>query len=251
MNIVNWLPRYYGGRKLLRNPPQGIHVLDIACGEGDLTKFLARSGAKIWGADLCEADIRKGLPRNLHPNAAYAVADIGVLPFASESFDWVVSFDTLDDVPEELRAIGELTRVVKRGGILLLCVPMKAPTDGDLFWEQRALRRWLPKLLYSRARSPTSGRGWLESTREDIVQFHDYPLEKVVKKFTGFELVEHDYAVKRFSALAMDVSQGVRGFPRLGLKPYLYWVSVRLDALFCRGPRHHGYTILVKLRKKS
>ena len=56
--------------------------------------------------------------------------------------------------------------------------------------------------------------------------------------------------MKCFSALAMDVSQGVRGFPRLGLKPYLYWVSVRLDALFYRGPRQRGYTILVKLRKK-
>lgn len=226
-------------------------MLDIACGEGDLTKFLGQAGCKVWGADLCEADIRKGLPRNLHANVGYTVADMCSLPFTSESFDWIVSFDTLDDVPEERHAIGELARVLKRGGILLLCAPAKAPTDGDLFWEQRALRRWLPKVLYTTSRSPKTGRSWLECSREDIVQLRDYPLEEVVKKFVAFELVEHDYAVKRFSALMMDVAYGVRGFPRLGLKPFLLWLGSRLDALFCAGPQHPGYTILAKLRRRS
>ncbi len=248
MNNVHWLPRYVRARAMLAELPAGAKVLDVACGEGELTQFLAESGCRVWGADLSEAEIRKGLPRN--GGAAYAVADITGLPFADESFDWVVSFDTLDDVPEESRAISELTRVLKRGGYLLLCVPVKSPTDGDLFWEQRALRRWLPRFLYSRSRSPVTGRSWLECGREDVVQLREYPLEVVVEKFAAFELVEYDYVLKRFSALAMDIAYGVRGFPRLGLKPYLYWVGSRLDGLFCRGPQHRGYTLLAKLRKK-
>jgi ubiquinone/menaquinone biosynthesis C-methylase UbiE len=251
MKIVNWLPRYYGGRKLMRDLQPGCRVLDIACGEGDLTKFLGERGCKAWGADLCEADIRKGLPKNLHSNVGYMAADICSLPFAGESLDWIVSFDTLDDVPEEQRAISEIRRVLKRGGIFLLCAPAKAPTDGDLFWEQRALRRWLPKILYTRSRSKKTGHGWLDANREDIVQLRDYSLEDVLKRFAGFELVEYDYAVKHFSAVAMDFGYGVRGFPQLGLKPYLYWISSRLDAMLCAGSKHVGYTMLAKLRKKS
>jgi ubiquinone/menaquinone biosynthesis C-methylase UbiE len=251
MNIIQWLPRYYHARRLLDRMPLQARVLDIACGEGDLTKFLAQSGRAVWGADLSESDLRRGIPKNRDDNAAFAVANMCSLPFASESFDWLVSFDTLDDVPDEAAAIGELTRVLKPGGILLLCVPTKSPTDGNLFWEQRALRKWLPRFLYSRSRNPTSGRSWLESTREDTVQLRDYPVAEVLQKFTAFELLEYDYAVKRFSALASDLGYGVRGMPRLGLRPYLLWVGSRLDALFCRGPNHPGYSLLAVLRKRS
>jgi hypothetical protein len=90
----------------------------------------------------------------------------------------------------------------------------------------------------------------LESRREDLIYFRDFPLEDVQRKFPNFELLEYDYCLKRFSALAMDVAYGVRGFPRLKLKPYLYWISSRFDAVFCRGPQHRGYTLLAKLRKK-
>jgi ubiquinone/menaquinone biosynthesis C-methylase UbiE len=249
MNIVNWLPRYYQSRQLLQDLPRGARVLDIACGEGDLSKFLADRGCKVWGADLSEADIRKGFPRNLGPNLAYVVADASALPFASKSVDWVVTFDTLDDLPDDTDALREFARVLKDGGILLLCGPVRAPIEGDLFWEQRALRKWLPKFLYAH-RSPVTGHSWFESTYEDIVQYRMYPLQEVLKRLPQFEPLEYDYAVKRFSALAMDIAYGIRGFPRLGLKPYALWVGTRLDALLSRGPKHRGYTLLAKLRKK-
>ena len=250
MKIVNWLPRYYSARKFHRDLPRAALVLDIACGEGDLAKLLAQRGAKVWGADICEADIRKGFPRNLDPNVAFALSDAGALPFASESFDWVVSFGTLQVLPDDTNAVREFSRVLKRGGILLVCVDVRVPTAGDLFWGERMLRRWLPRFLYSRSRHPDTGRSWLEAKSTDPVYFRDYPLDELLKKFAGFELVEYDYTLKRFSKFAMDVAYGVRGFPRLGLRPYVYWLGTRLDALFSRGLKHTGYTILVKLRKR-
>jgi ubiquinone/menaquinone biosynthesis C-methylase UbiE len=250
MKIVDWLPRYHRAQKFLRDLPADARVLDIACGEGDLTNYLAERGARIWGGDLCETDIRRGLPRNFHSNAAFVVADATRLPFATESLDWLVSFDTLDDIPDDMKAIGEFARVLKRNGCLLLSVPARAPSEGDLFWEQRALRRWLPKFLYTRSCNSKTGHSWFEFTRDDFIQLRDYPVTEVVRRFTAFELVAHDYAVKRFSSLATDFAYGVRGFPRLGLKPYLLWVGTRLDALFCRGPKHPGYTLLAKLRKR-
>ena len=250
MNIIHWLPRYYRAQQFLADLPPSARVLDVACGEGDLAKFISTRGCKVWGADLCEADIRKGFPRNLDARVAYAVADAGRLPFASESFDWLVSFGTLQVLPDDAHAVREFTRVVKPGGILLVCADVRRPNMGDLFWEQRALRRWLPRALYSRSRSRETGHGWLESTAEDAIYHRDYPLAEFVRKFSAFELQEYDYVLKRFSALAMDCAYGVRGFPRLKLKAPTYWLGTRLDALFCRGPRHTGYSVLAKLRKK-
>ena len=235
---------------MMRDLPAAERVLDGACGEGDLAKFIGDRGGRVWGADLGEADIRRGFPRNRGPQVAYAVADAGKLPFASAAFDWLVTFGTLQVLPDDTQAVAEFTRVLKPGGILIVCSDVRIPNAGNLFWEQRALRRWLPRWLYSRSRVPESGRSWLESTPEDLVYFRDYPLEEVCRKFTAFELVEHDYALKRFSAVAMDFAYGVRGLPRLRLRAGPYWWGSRLDAVFCRGPRHPGYTLLAKLRKR-
>jgi ubiquinone/menaquinone biosynthesis C-methylase UbiE len=250
MNIVHWLPRYHCAQQFLGDLPAGARVLDVACGEGDLTKFLAERGCRVWGADLLEADIRKGFPRNLDRRVGYAVADINHLPYADGAFDWVFTFGTLQVLPEDAGAIRELTRVVKPGGTLVVCTDVRRPNAGDLFGAQRALRRWLPKFLYTTSRSPVTGRTWLDSTAEDVIYFRDNPLPVLREKFAGFEVMAYDYTLKWFSALTMDVAYGVRGFPRFKLKAPLYWLSSRLDALFCRGPEHPGYSIVVKLRKK-
>jgi len=235
----------------MRDLPRQSRVLDIACGEGDLAHYLTRRGCKVWAADICESVMRKGMARYCNPRLAFVAADANMLPFASGAFDWLLSFDTLELIPDDSRVAAEFARVVKPGGILLLSIPVRAPNAGDLFFEQRALRRWLPRVMYSNSRAPQSGHSWFESDADDIVCYRCYPLEQVRAQFSQFELVDHDYAVKRFSALMMDVAYGVRGFPRLGLKPLLLWLGSRLDALFCAGPKHPGYTLLAKLRRKS
>lgn len=249
-NIVHWLPRYYRAQRMLEDLPHGARVLDIACGEGDLAKFVSERGCKVWGADLSITDIRNGFPRNCGPNVAYVAADAGRMPFADETFDCLLSFGTLEVIPDDQTALSEFARVLKRGGVLLICVSTRPPNAGDLFAAQRVLRHWLPRWLYSRSRNAVSGRSWLDSKMDDIIYFRSYSLNSLRSFFSGFDLIEHDYALKQFSALAMDVAYGVRGFPRLELKPYVYWIGSRLDALFCRGPRHPGYTLLVKLRKR-
>jgi SAM-dependent methyltransferase len=250
MNIVQWLPRYYRAQQMLTDLPSGARVLDIACGEGDLAKFISDRGARVWGADLSPADIHKGFPRNCGSNVIYVAADAGRLPFTDATFDWVLSFDTLEVIPNDRPALSEFVRVLKRGGTLLISVPTRPPNAGNLFASQRILRHWLPRWFYSRSGHAVSGRSWFESTIDDIIYFRNYDLNGLLNSFPGFDLIEYDYALKIFSALAMDVAYGVRGFPRFKLKSYAYWISTRLDALFCRGPRYPGYTLLVKLRKQ-
>jgi len=52
------------------------------------------------------------------------LGEITALPFGAERFDLVVAFDVIEHVDDDRRACGELTRVLKRGGRLLLSVPL-------------------------------------------------------------------------------------------------------------------------------
>jgi len=49
--------------------------------------------------------------------------DVTALRFGDASFDAVASLDVLEHVPDYRRAVGEFARVLRPGGLLLLCVP--------------------------------------------------------------------------------------------------------------------------------
>src|SRR3990172_7928948 len=68
-------------------------VLEIGCGDGRLTRRLARLGAQVIAIDPDRAAIRiarKALPRSYARQVRYAVGTAGRLEFPARSFDIVV-----------------------------------------------------------------------------------------------------------------------------------------------------------------
>lgn len=63
--------------------------------------------------------------------------DVTTLGFATASLDVVASLDVLEHVPDFRAALGEFARVLRPGGVLLLCVPYEPALDGI---QPRALR---------------------------------------------------------------------------------------------------------------
>ena len=107
----------------------GKQVLEIACGGGGLACWLAalpRPPARIVAADFSAAAVRKAralaAARNLG-GIAWEIGDIQSLAHPPESFDVVISCETIEHVPEPLTALRELRRVLKPGGKLLLTTP--------------------------------------------------------------------------------------------------------------------------------
>ena len=100
---------------------KGRRVLDAACGEGYGTAMLAAAGAEsAHGVDIDEATVgAAGAKYGLE----FTRADVAALPFGDASFDLVVSFETLEHVPDAARAIGELRRVLAPGGLLVASTP--------------------------------------------------------------------------------------------------------------------------------
>ncbi len=89
-------------------------VLDVGCGDGQISRLAAARGARVVGVDPTWNQIRIAAERGGGPG--YARAEAARLPFAAGSFDAVVAclvFEHIDDLDE---AIAEVSRVLAVGG---------------------------------------------------------------------------------------------------------------------------------------
>src|SRR5918992_747895 len=102
-------------------PLDGLRVLEIGCGRGGFSHYLASKGADLVAADFSPAAVDIA-GRRLEPYGAAepVVADVQALPFERDSFDLVVSLDTIEHVTYPTRAVAELVRVLRPGGRLVL-----------------------------------------------------------------------------------------------------------------------------------
>ena len=116
-------------------------VLDAGCGTGGMMSWLARyaNDEEVAGIDLSPHALR--FSHRDHPNVARA--SLAQIPFADASFDLVTSFDVLQHIPrpEDARAIDEIYRVLRPGGVALLRVSayqwMRSAHDDALDVKQR------------------------------------------------------------------------------------------------------------------
>jgi SAM-dependent methyltransferase len=92
-------------------PPRGI-TLELGCGEGRVVRDLAARGYAPIGLELSETLI--GHAADADPGSSYVRADARMLPFADESIDLVVAFNSLMDIEDMPRAVQEVARVLKR-----------------------------------------------------------------------------------------------------------------------------------------
>lgn len=93
-------------------------ALDVGCGEGRFCRMLAGRGIATAGVDPTLPLIEHA--RRQDPAGAYHVAGAEALPFADASFDLVISYLSLIDMPDLKQAIPEMVRVLKPGGRFLI-----------------------------------------------------------------------------------------------------------------------------------
>jgi SAM-dependent methyltransferase len=99
------------------NVRRGASVLDIGCGEGVLA-LLKRKDVYLAGVDFSPELV--GLARRNGYDGA-CVARLTELPFATSSFDYVVSLDVLGHVAfdEKDAVLAEIKRVLRPGGVTM------------------------------------------------------------------------------------------------------------------------------------
>jgi SAM-dependent methyltransferase len=95
-----------------------VNALDVGCGEGRFCRVLKAKGIDTIGIDSTPPLLATARQRD--PDGDYRLGRAEQLEFAAASFDLVVSYITLVDIPDFRAAIAEMARVVKPGGVVLI-----------------------------------------------------------------------------------------------------------------------------------
>jgi SAM-dependent methyltransferase len=103
-------------RRLL-DPQPSERLLEVGCSRGYLTRLVQQLAPETYGVDLNAAAVARGVTERL------AVMDAQWLAFGDESFDKLFSFHCIEHIPDLGRALREMERVLKPGGLLLLVYP--------------------------------------------------------------------------------------------------------------------------------
>jgi len=101
------------------DPQPGERVLDIAAGTGTSAAAIAKSGAEVVALDFSPGMLKEG--RKRHPNLTFVEGDAESLPFPPKSFDAVTISFGLRNVNNPQLALGEMYRVLKPGGRVVIC----------------------------------------------------------------------------------------------------------------------------------
>lgn len=97
-------------------------ALDLGCGTGELMKrILEKDGSKrLYGLDLSEKMLEVAR-KKLGEKAVLLLGDSDQLPFEDDCFDVVYCNDSFHHYPDPDKVLGEICRVLRPGGIFLMC----------------------------------------------------------------------------------------------------------------------------------
>jgi ubiquinone/menaquinone biosynthesis C-methylase UbiE len=101
----------------------GMRLLDCGCGSGSITVGLAQVVApgQVTGIDISEAEVARARDRAAAEditNVHFEVGNVYQLAFPAHSFDALFAHNVLEHVGEPIKALREMQRVLKPGGVL-------------------------------------------------------------------------------------------------------------------------------------
>jgi ubiquinone/menaquinone biosynthesis C-methylase UbiE len=201
-------------------------IIDVGCGNGSLTFALARTAdlREIVAIDYSPVFVEEAVQRNSDPRIKIRQADACDLPFEDGAFDRALALLVLHFVPEAGKAVAEMRRVVRQGGVVAAAVwdhlggmpgmRMMVDTVAALSEGGRQLRRrycFQPMMQPGEMKRTFVEQGLLEVTetelmiRMDYESFDDYwapigagegPLGKYVATLDAAERARTDAAVR-------------------------------------------------------
>lgn len=115
---------YFGGYVQLVKSLASLDdlILDLGCGTGHSSYLLSNGGYRVVGSDLSPLFLsqkRGACTSVLH----FAAADAFELPFPSETFDIVASFQFIEHIPDVPQVLNEMDRVLRPDGLLVVVSP--------------------------------------------------------------------------------------------------------------------------------
>ncbi|MDQ6435846.1 class I SAM-dependent methyltransferase [Mesorhizobium sp. LHD-90] len=204
----------------------GERVIDVGCGTGSLTFALPQAAnvAEIAAIDFSPVFVEEAQRRNHDPRIGIQQGDACALPFDDDYFDRALALLVLHFVPDTAKAVSEMRRVARPGGVVAAAVwdhfggmpAMRMMWDtvatlSEAAREQRSRYFFQPMMRPGEMKDCFIGQGLLDveetslAIRMDFQSFEDYwepiaagegPLGKYVTSLGPAERAETDAAVR-------------------------------------------------------
>jgi len=228
-------------------PVEGKRCLDLGSDNGVVSLLLRRQGGSWASGDLTPETVEA--IRGLVDTDVHLVEE-NRLPFADSEFDLIVVADMIEHVTNERAFVGELARVLRPGGRLVVNTPHErntllrktrlalGQTDEKHGHVRPGYTRDSLSRLIEASFDVDATRTYTKAFSETVDTVMQWGLETIGKKgskkgvvVTGGDLDRHAKLFKAYSAI----------FP-------FVWTFSRLDALL---PMNDGYRLLLTARKKN
>lgn len=98
------------------NRKKELNILDIGCGAGFLTNYLAQTFTNVSGIDQSQNSLNVAHDADKSGSVYYLKADAYELPFEDQTQDVVCAMDFLEHVENPEKVVSEAARVLKPGG---------------------------------------------------------------------------------------------------------------------------------------
>ncbi len=163
-----------------RLPPQGRSVLDYGCGTGRWVDFLQQQGFTYTGADISSEMLT--IARQRYPQLKFAKVSPDRIPFADSQFDliWTIAVIHHNPYPEQDVILGELARVLRPRGLLILFEAIGDKDMSDPVHHPRQASGWI-NALHDHGLTCH----WMKTGRYRI-------LNSFVERYLGTSRPEHD-----------------------------------------------------------
>jgi SAM-dependent methyltransferase len=161
------LDRAVRGTSGLQHPgTSALQILDCGCGTGGNVEWLSRYG-RTSGIDYTFSGLAAGRRAG---RRGLAQATAATLPFSDATFDLVTSFDVLQMLPDALEreVIGDMARVLKPDGALVVNVPAMPVLRGDHALLSEEVRRYSRGELGTKLRSAGFTLEWITHTNATL-----------------------------------------------------------------------------------
>ena len=109
------------------------YALDAGCGTGRWTKYLSSKAGFIEAVDPSEAIFAADKLLGPIENVRLSKASIDTLPFADQTFDFVMSIGVLHHIPDTRKALKDCVKKVKKGGYFFVFLYYNLDRRGRLY----------------------------------------------------------------------------------------------------------------------
>lgn len=129
-------PRFERFLNFIEKDGNGRKILDVGCSSGEFLYFAQKKGYQVWGVEVNEKTAHMAINDGLN----VFIGSLREAAFENIFFDYILIGDVLEHVPDPSKLLAECTRILKKGGKIIISTP-----NVDCFWSQATL--WLYKVF--------------------------------------------------------------------------------------------------------